>query len=136
MVIPCIWNMVSSRSTSRVHLNELPEQHHNEDEFPNSYVFDPERFMRKSPSPAAPDSLTEGHYGFGFGRHVCTTGLREDQLTFLSHRRKCPGQYMAAKTIWIAVVRLLWAFSIEPAKDSAGQAVHVDPANCTSGMTS
>ncbi|KAJ7734759.1 cytochrome P450 [Mycena maculata] len=101
MVIPCIWNM-----------------HHNEDEFPNSYVFEPERFMRKALSQDTPDLLTEGHYGFGFGR------------------RKCPGQYLAAKTIWIAVVRLLWAFSIEAGKDSSGQIARVDPNNCTSGMTS
>ncbi|KAJ7776158.1 cytochrome P450 [Mycena metata] len=99
MVIPCIWNM-----------------HHNEAEFPNSYTFDPERFMnRKSGNP---ESLNEGHYGFGFGR------------------RKCPGQYLAAKTIYIAVVRILWAFDIRARKDSTGNDLRVDPENCTSGMTS
>ncbi|KAJ6498361.1 cytochrome P450 [Mycena vitilis] len=98
MVIPCIWNM-----------------HHNETEFPNSYTFDPERFIGKE---NGPESLTEGHYGFGFGR------------------RKCPGQYLAAKTIWIAVVRILWAFNIAPQKNAAGNDLPVDPGNCTSGMTS
>ncbi|KAJ7025192.1 cytochrome P450 [Mycena alexandri] len=100
MVIPCIWNM-----------------HHNEAEFPNSYMFDPERFMnRKSVNDA--DSLTEGHYGFGFGR------------------RKCPGQYLAAKTIYIAVVRILWGFNIQARKDPSGNEAKVNPENCTSGMTS
>ncbi|KAJ7206114.1 cytochrome P450 [Mycena pura] len=101
MVIPCIWNM-----------------HHNEDEFPDSYVFNPERFTSKLSSQSTQDSLTEGHYGFGFGR------------------RKCPGQYLAAKTIWIAVVQLLWAFDIKAGKDADGQVAEVDPENCTSGMTS
>ncbi|KAJ7919719.1 cytochrome P450 [Mycena leptocephala] len=98
MVIPCIWNM-----------------HHNEAEFPNSYTFDPERFLSSKPSG---DSLNEGHYGFGFGR------------------RKCPGQYLAAKTIWIAIVRVLWGFNIEIRQDAGGNAMNVDPDNCTSGMTS
>ncbi|KAJ7266401.1 cytochrome P450 [Mycena haematopus] len=100
MVIPCIWNM-----------------HHNEAEFPNSYVFNPERFLTKTRSGNGADSLAEGHYGFGFGR------------------RKCPGQYMAAKSIWIAVVRVLWAFNIEPRQNGSGN-FNVDPENCTSGMTS
>ncbi|KAJ7250754.1 cytochrome P450 [Mycena rebaudengoi] len=102
MVIPCIWNM-----------------HHNEAEFPNSYTFDPERFMhRKASSGDGAESLTEGHYGFGFGR------------------RKCPGQYLGAKSIWIAIVRLLWAFKFERRNDISGNPTHVDPENCTSGMTS
>ncbi|KAJ7726976.1 cytochrome P450, partial [Mycena olivaceomarginata] len=48
MVIPCIWNM-----------------HHNEAEFPNSYTFDPERFLTsKRRNGNGADSLTEGHYGY------------------------------------------------------------------------
>ncbi|KAJ7300399.1 hypothetical protein DFH08DRAFT_625362, partial [Mycena albidolilacea] len=74
-------------------------------EFPNSHTFDPERFL-KSPN-GNPDSLTEGHYGFG--------------------ARKCPGQYLAAKTIWIAIVRVLWAFNIEPCRDASGNVMDPDP---------
>ncbi|KAJ7277947.1 cytochrome P450 [Mycena rebaudengoi] len=101
MVIPCTWNM-----------------HHNEAEFPDSYSFDPDRFIGKSGSGGGADSLTEGHYGFGFGR------------------RKCPGQYLAAKSVWIAIVRLLWAFDMQSGQDSSGNSIPVDPENCTSGMTS
>ncbi|KAF7333523.1 Cytochrome P450 [Mycena venus] len=96
MIIPCIWNM-----------------HRNEKEFPNSYTFDPERFLSQGV-----ESLVDGHYSFGFGR------------------RKCPGQHLAAKSVWIAIVQLLWAFNIEPCKDASGNVINVDPENCTSGLTS
>jgi len=91
--------------------------HHNEDIFPNSYTFDPERFLSKKRGDAA-DSQGEGHYGFGFGR------------------RKCPAQHLAHKSTWIAVVRVLWAFNIEPRKDASGNPMNLDPEDCTSGVTS
>ncbi|KAK7007511.1 cytochrome P450, partial [Favolaschia claudopus] len=100
MVISSIWNM-----------------HHNEDEFPDSYTFNPERFFVQNPS--SEDSATligEGHYGFGM--------------------RKCPGHHLAAKSTWIAVVRMLWAFNIEPSKDASGKPMKIDPEDCTSGLTS
>ncbi|KAK0458977.1 cytochrome P450 [Desarmillaria tabescens] len=100
MVIPCIWSM-----------------HHDPDEFPDPYVFRPERFL-PSGGAVENDLLTEGHYGFGFGR------------------RKCPGQYLGSKTIWIGLTRLLWAFDIQPGLDKDGKPVIISPDNCTSGMTS
>ncbi|THV03623.1 cytochrome P450 [Dendrothele bispora CBS 962.96] len=99
MVVPNIWSM-----------------HHNEEEFPDPYAFNPERFMAVNTEEF--DSFSTGHYGFGFGR------------------RQCPGRHLAGKTIWIAIVRMLWAFSIEPVRDKDGVPVKVDPNNCTSGMTS
>ncbi|KAK7044399.1 cytochrome P450 [Favolaschia claudopus] len=104
MVIPCIWSM-----------------HRNEAQYPNAYKFDPERFLTpemREGEELNESELTQGHYGFGFGR------------------RKCPGQYLAAKSAWIAMVRLLWAFNIEPAKDASGNTIKVDPDDCTSGITS
>ncbi|EGN92968.1 hypothetical protein SERLA73DRAFT_190338 [Serpula lacrymans var. lacrymans S7.3] len=98
MVIPCIWNM-----------------HHNETEFKNSYDFMPERFETTA---AGSESITEGHYGFGFGR------------------RKCPGQYLASKSIWIGLTRVLWGFNIRPELSEDGKPISVGPDNCTSGMTS
>ncbi|KAF8531834.1 cytochrome P450 [Gautieria morchelliformis] len=97
MVIPCIWTM-----------------HHNEKVFPESYTFNPERFISQD----VPINLVEGHYGFGFGR------------------RKCPGQYLAAKSVWIAVTRLIWGFDISLEYDLRGKPIPVDPARCTSGVTS
>ncbi|KAF8182236.1 cytochrome P450 [Mycena galopus ATCC 62051] len=99
-------------------ISSLWAMHHNEEEFPNSYVFDPERFLSKLPAKGdAADSLAEGHYGFGFGR------------------RKCPGQHMAVKTTWIAIVRVLWAFNIERRKDASGNPMKIDPEECSSGLT-
>ncbi|KAF7326729.1 Cytochrome P450 [Mycena venus] len=101
-VISSIWNM-----------------HHNEEEFPDSYTFNPERFLSKgSVSGDGAESLTEGHYGFGFGR------------------RKCPGLHLAAKSTWLAIVRVLWAFNIEPRKDASGNIMEIDPDSCTPGLTS
>ncbi|KAF7326750.1 hypothetical protein MVEN_02594000 [Mycena venus] len=101
-VISSIWNM-----------------HHNEEEFPDSYTFNPERFLSKGPvSGDGAESLTEGHYGFGFGR------------------RKCPGLHLAAKSTWLAIVRVLWAFNIEPRKDASGNIMEIDPESCTPGLTS
>ncbi|KAH7926919.1 cytochrome P450 [Leucogyrophana mollusca] len=98
MIVPCIWNM-----------------HHNETEFPDAFTFNPERFLEDSCTPL---QLTEGHYGFGFGR------------------RKCPGQYLAAKTIWIGLVRILWGFDVLHPATGEPQHLPHDLTNCTSGMTS
>jgi hypothetical protein len=42
---------------------------------------------------------------------------------------------MGAKSTWIAVVRVLWAFNIEPRKDEEGNSMKIDPEDCTSGIT-
>ncbi|KAJ7099820.1 cytochrome P450 [Mycena epipterygia] len=100
-------------------ISSLWNMHHNEEEFPDSYEFKPERFLsRTSDAEDLNDSLAEGHYAFGFGR------------------RKCPGQYMATKNTWIAIVRLLWAFNIEAQKDASGNPVKIDVDNRSSGITS
>ncbi|KAJ7360682.1 cytochrome P450 [Mycena albidolilacea] len=96
-------------------ISSLWNMHHNEAEFPNSYTFDPERFLNKD---HGVEGLGEGIYGFGFGR------------------RECPGQHMASRSQWIAIVRVLWAFNIEPAKDERGNPIPLDIDNCTEGLTS
>jgi cytochrome P450 len=53
MVIPNIWAM-----------------QHNETAFPDPLTFNPDRFMRKGEF-TEHDSLTDGHYAFGFGRRQC-----------------------------------------------------------------
>ncbi|KAJ6578177.1 cytochrome P450 [Mycena capillaripes] len=100
-------------------ISSLWNMHHNEEEFPNSYTFDPERFMDSAPGPGDDaHSLGDGHYAFGFGR------------------RRCPGQHMAGKSTWIACIRTLWAFNIEARKDASGNPMKIDPEECTSGITS
>jgi cytochrome P450 len=110
MVIPNIWAM-----------------QHNPAQFPDPLVFNPERFLPSSstqpdhqsrPS-VKPEMLSEGHYGFGFGR------------------RACPGKHLASKTIWIGVTRMMWAFEIGYKVDEKGERVGVvDTERCTSGITS
>ncbi|KAF7371215.1 Cytochrome P450 [Mycena sanguinolenta] len=100
-------------------ISSLWNMHHNANEFPNPYTFDPERFLSpKTDAGDVSESLAEGHYAFGFGR------------------RKCPGQHMAAKSTWIAIVRVLWAFRITPRKDADNNPMKIDPEDCTSGLTS
>ncbi|KAL0575803.1 hypothetical protein V5O48_006157 [Marasmius crinis-equi] len=92
--------------------------HHNEEIFPDSYTFKPERFVNADKLEVDPNDLLEGHYTFGFGR------------------RKCPGMHLGGKSMWIGIVRMLWAFDIEYARDVDGKPIPVDPENCTPGMTS
>ncbi|KLO13132.1 cytochrome P450 [Schizopora paradoxa] len=92
MVIPNIWSM-----------------HRNEGEFPNSSMFNPDRFLSNVASEvASPSDLTGGHYGFGFGRRIC------------------PGRYLASQTIWIAITRIMWAFRLEHATSPDGKPMKVD----------
>ncbi|KAJ7307804.1 cytochrome P450 [Mycena albidolilacea] len=101
-------------------ISSLWNMHHNEKEFPNSYKFEPERFMTKKPGQTdGMDNIAlgEGMYGFGFGR------------------RECPGQQMGTKSAWIAIVRLLWAFNIEAVLDSSGNSIPIDTESCTEGLT-
>ncbi|KAJ7793969.1 cytochrome P450 [Mycena olivaceomarginata] len=100
-------------------ISSLWNMHHDEEEYPNSYSFIPERFLQKGPTEGdAADKLGEGIFGFGFGR------------------RQCPGQHLAAKSTWIAVVRTLWAFNIVPKTDDSGNPMKLDVDDCTNGLTS
>lgn len=56
-------------------------------------------------------------------------------MTVLAGRRTCPGQHLASKSVFIAVVRLLWAFDISPPVDAAGNAILPDPNACRNGLT-
>ncbi|KAF8955138.1 cytochrome P450, partial [Flammula alnicola] len=100
MVIPCIWSM-----------------QHNPAIFPNPLEFNPNRFLEEN-GHGRTDTLTEGHYAFGFGRRIC------------------PGRYLGSRSVWIGITRLLWAFNICPVFDKSGKPLAVDPDRCTSGITS
>lgn len=101
--------------------------HRNEDEYPDANKFIPERFLTTD-AEISSALLAEGHYGFGFGRRCVKWEFlvsHSAQMLF----RACPGKYLATRTIWLGLVRLIWAFDITPKVQS------LNPDDCTSGIT-
>ncbi|EIW84435.1 cytochrome P450 [Coniophora puteana RWD-64-598 SS2] len=73
--------------------------------YPSPETFNPERFLD------ATGKLTTDtpNFAFGFGRRVC------------------PGRHLASGSVWIAIAQILAAFSIEKAKDAAGNVIEPNP---------
>ncbi|KAJ5787369.1 cytochrome P450 [Penicillium paradoxum] len=86
--------------------------HHDEKRFPNPDTFDPDHYKGQTelaPELAAKaDYESRDHYGYGSGRRIC------------------PGIHLAERNLFIAIAKLIWAFSIEPALDEKGQPVEFD----------
>ncbi|KAK0448612.1 cytochrome P450 [Armillaria borealis] len=80
--------------------------------FPKAEEFIPERFLNTSDRKMINFTLP-----FGFGR------------------RQCPGTYVAWQSIFISVVRMLWAFDIMPPVDEKGNKVLPSIDSFTSGLT-
>ncbi|KAL1736902.1 cytochrome P450 [Schizophyllum commune] len=78
--------------------------------FDEPHTFKPERFL------LTPFGTKPGVDGSAF----------RSTLMFGAGRRICPGMHLASNTIMIATMRLLWAFSFEPAKDAAGVDIPLD----------
>ncbi|KDQ54621.1 hypothetical protein JAAARDRAFT_135284 [Jaapia argillacea MUCL 33604] len=88
--------------------------HHDEEKF------DPSRYLcseNSDPEALSFEGLVDGHYLFGFGRRIC------------------PGRYLASKSVWLAVTRILWAFSILPVVDIDGKPILPDMSKCSGGVT-
>lgn len=70
-----------------------------EDRYPQAELFKPERFigddLEALASAQSPDYMRRDHFHYGFGR------------------RLCQGIYVAESSLYIAIVRTLWAFDIE-----------------------
>lgn len=69
---------------------------HDENDYPNPLVFDPERFMPENGKEVQPKPMA----AFGFGRRIC------------------PGRYLAMNTIWIAIASMASTLSFSKAVDS------------------
>ncbi|KAI5827795.1 cytochrome P450 [Schizophyllum commune Tattone D] len=84
--------------------------YHDEEAFDEPEAFKPERYLQTphGTKPGADDSAFRSTLMFGGGRRIC------------------PGMHLASNTVIIATMRLLWAFSFEPAKDAAGQEIPLD----------
>ncbi|KAF7416426.1 hypothetical protein PC9H_002692 [Pleurotus ostreatus] len=92
--------------------------HHNEDRYPESSTFNPDRYLgdELSSSESAKQSnvLLRDHWAFGAGR------------------RLCPGMIMAERELWMALSRLLWAFRFE---EVPGEPISLDEYEGLSGRT-
>ncbi|KAK0500354.1 cytochrome P450 [Armillaria luteobubalina] len=86
---------------------------HDEKDYPNPLVFDPNRFMPENGKEPQPEPTA----AFGFGRRIC------------------PGRHLALNTVWIAVASMAATLSFSKATDSDGRVV--EPSDTyTDGFTS
>ncbi|KAK0463550.1 cytochrome P450 [Desarmillaria tabescens] len=74
---------------------------HDEKDYPNPMVFDPDRFMPEDGRELQPNPTA----AFGFGRRIC------------------PGRYLALNTAWIAIASMASALSFSKAVDSESRVV-------------
>ncbi|KAK0500240.1 cytochrome P450 [Armillaria luteobubalina] len=74
---------------------------HDERDYPNPLVFDPNRFMLEDGKELQPNPMA----AFGFGRRIC------------------PGRYLASNTAWIAIASMASTLSFSKAVDSEGRVV-------------
>jgi cytochrome P450 len=51
---------------------------------------------------------------------------RRDHYSYGAGRRVCPGIHLAERTQWRLTSRILWAFQIQPEKDSQGKDIPID----------
>ncbi|KJX93979.1 hypothetical protein TI39_contig4229g00018 [Zymoseptoria brevis] len=76
---------------------------------PNPHLFDPNRFkddkLSLYDSASNPDPSKRDCFTFGAGRRIC------------------PGMHVAERSLFLGMARLLWAFSIKPAKDANGNEI-------------
>ncbi|KAK7048443.1 cytochrome P450 [Favolaschia claudopus] len=87
MVLPNIWAIV-----------------HDEELYPNSETFQPERFLNAD----GQLNTNERILGFGFGRRICA------------------GRYEAEAAVWAAIVSSLAVFDFAKAKDEDGQDIEIE----------
>ncbi|KAK3903491.1 cytochrome P450 [Staphylotrichum tortipilum] len=77
--------------------------HLNEEDFPESHEFRPERFLGQRDYPG-----NLGHSAFGWGRRIC------------------PGMHLGSASVAINIARILWAFNVGPGRNEKGEKIDVD----------
>ncbi|KAH9975377.1 cytochrome P450 [Lactifluus volemus] len=73
---------------------------------------DPEIYGADAPTSIRPETKEEGHVTYGFGRRICV------------------GKHVANNSLFIDIAMMLWACTIEPAKDENGQVIPIDVDGC------
>ncbi|OKO90634.1 Fumitremorgin C synthase [Penicillium subrubescens] len=86
--------------------------HHDEKHFPNPDTFDTDHYKGQttlaSELATVADCESRDHYGYGPGRRIC------------------PGIHLGERNLFLAIAKLIWAFSIEPRSDENDQPVEYD----------
>ena len=86
--------------------------HHDPIRFPNPDVFDPDRYAGRTllaPEYAASaDFEKRDHYGYGSGRRICA------------------GIHLAERNLFLAMSKLLWAFSFAEKRNEHGEVIPID----------
>lgn len=95
-------------------INMDPKRH------PEPRVFQPERYIN--------DTLS------CYDSAANADGTKRDNFTFGAGRRICPGMHVAERSLFLGISRILWAFTIEPAVDEAGNKIIPDPGKLTQGF--
>ncbi|KAH9975033.1 cytochrome P450 [Lactifluus volemus] len=94
------------------------EIHHNEEKYPDSSTFNPDRYVGDTltcaESSKLPNAMDRDHWAFGAGRRIC------------------PGIHVAERELWLAISRLLWAFDIQSVPD---EPISLDEYEGKSGRT-
>ena len=95
--------------------------HHDPKRFPNPDVFDPDHYLGRtllaSEYAAFADSEKRDHYGYGAGRRIC------------------PVIHLAERNLFLAMSKLLWAFSFAEKRDVQGRVIPVDVDATTGYLT-
>ena len=89
--------------------------------YPEPELFKPERFIRDGELVGVPRA-ERGHFGFG-----CASVATWTLLIRAGGRRVCPGLYIAERSLYIVIARMLWAFDFAHAKDPSGREVPIGP---------
>jgi hypothetical protein len=88
--------------------------HHDSNRYANPEIFSPGRFEGQTQLASvyanSSDYEKKDHFGYGVGRRIC------------------PGIHLAERGLWLAVVRILWAFEIQPKLNATGKPIHIDVA--------
>ncbi|KAL4794340.1 cytochrome P450 [Aspergillus venezuelensis] len=86
--------------------------HHNDSIHNNPDEFNPSRYEGRTELAnvyaSSPDYKNRDHYGYGAGRRIC------------------PGIHLAERGLFIAIVKMLWAFETTPTVYSTGSTMPID----------
>ncbi|KAI0469314.1 cytochrome P450 2D18 [Xylaria cf. heliscus] len=86
--------------------------HHDPNHYENPEIFDPSRFQNQTR--LASVYANSGGYE------------KRDHFSYGIGRRICPGIHLAERALFLAIARIMWAFTIEPKLDARGEPLPID----------